>query len=281
MFTLGSWLSKVLSGTIKKHPINTHRHLWSSLEKMWISRHGILETIRQKRKEINDKINDLDPSSNPEDRSKISALSNQLVSIVPSTIRSVIKEKLTLIPKFKTEVRYLSPGFGAIHTNKLLMEISSEWTELQYGITILMRIRAGRYWTASSLAKIGLINERFKKKCPFCNRNDTPETVHHYVNICEFWDDDREKTLNDIKVYNAGAPPSGTGGRNGIPIKFISSIMGLDPLPVLNKSVQDMGNWAQSWFRTSDKDWVLDSTLKLVRFLQSTSPKRFKKLDFC
>jgi hypothetical protein len=138
-----------------------------------------------------------------------------------------------------------------------------------------MRIRAGRYWTSSLLAKIGLIDKRFKKKCPFCMRNDTPETVHHYVNICEFWDDDRETTLNDI-----GFPGNGRRRRSEDPIKFISSLMGLDPMPVMNKSVQDMGNWAQSWFRTSDKDWVLDSSLKLIRFLQGTSPKRFKKLDF-
>ena len=177
----------------------------------------------------------------------------------------------------ESEMRYVS-GFGASLSAGLLLRFGTERTELGYGITVLYRIRAGQYWTASRLAKAGMIASDFERHCPFCPvpRAAPPETVTHWILSCPAWEEQRKETIGAIREYGTHREAGMTDNAK----KFVCAIAGLDPNEMLGIPLIQMGNWMESWLCTADKEWNEEVVEKLTLFIGRTAHARFRQLTF-
>jgi hypothetical protein len=99
-------------------------------------------------------------------------------------------------PKTEREIEFFGEDGGSI-MKPTIQKFSIERPELNYGITILERMRAGSYWTGKKLAIIGKINQEFLNKCPFC-RAQKPENLHHYIAECSSWKNQRRDAFGNF-----------------------------------------------------------------------------------
>lgn len=277
-FTLASWLPMVLSGAISKHPDNTMRKLQSEVADTWLTKANLKRRMEEEWKGIQAKI-DAERSENRPDRDLIRTLEDKKDSVVPRMIRRVMANRCAPRPNEESanELRYES-GIGAGHSAGLLTKFGTERTERGYGVTILYRIRSGQYWTASRLARARLIIGDFRAHCPFCPilRTAPKETVAHWIFECPAWNDVREETLGTITTPKA----SSSAGLSETAKTFICSIAGLDPMLVVGKTVEMLGEWMLNWFAEELPNWNEEVMDKLTQFLARTSRARFEKLNF-
>lgn len=275
---LNTWLPKVLSGEIVKHPRNTRKPLPSEVAKRWMSKKKVHETISKEVEKLEEKIRAESVKRRP-DWTVIASKRKQIEEIVPTIIRRIMFGSCCWKPnpRSEAETRYDS-GFGATHSRLLLMKFGTERTDICYGITVLYRIRAGQYWTAQRLAKVRLIHADFEKHCPFCPvlRVAPPDTVAHWILDCPAWKEDREETLDTISAYGG----VGNRGLNETTRKFVCSITAQDPNSMIGIPLDQLGTWMMSWMATSDREWNEEALEMVVRFVGRTAPSRFNRLTF-
>ena len=65
------------------------------------------------------------------------------------------------------------------------------------GTPMLAAMRTGAMWTAEKAAYAKLIDRRWKKRCPCCNKK-VPETMAHMLLKCAKWRKERKKMTNKI-----------------------------------------------------------------------------------
>jgi hypothetical protein len=68
----------------------------------------------------------------------------------------------------------------------LLRDSSLDFPEYSKSLSWLMRIRVGGWSSCSRLARIGILDEQWKTRCPCCLVN-VPETLSHFLCECTRW----------------------------------------------------------------------------------------------
>lgn len=85
---------------------------------------------------------------------------------------------------------WLKQDCGVVKPNLDWLSFMLRFPRLRRGAFALGQILIGIFPTGKSLANIGLIEEKFKKVCIFCDR-DGEESIEHMLFVCSKWNDIR------------------------------------------------------------------------------------------
>jgi hypothetical protein len=165
----------------------------------------------------------------------------------------------------RREIEFFSEN-GGRKMKKLIQNFSIERPDLSYGIIVLIRMRAGSYWTGERLSIIKKINEEYLNVCPFCRMEKT-ENIFHYIAECNAWKSQRRKFFDSFVEINQ---------RN---VKIVS-------VPTLKLLSSLVGDEKDKWYdlipqRTNHfpNNQEIDNILEsLLNFLVHTSMERFNRL---
>jgi hypothetical protein len=131
-------------------------------------------------------------------------------------------------------------------------------------------MRTGCFFTATRLAQAGLIEEKYKEQCPFCNIHG-PETIEHLLLACKKWTGFRNDCLSDyIQDLVLGS--------NLVPIDPVTLPLSLKCL-LLGGSLTG-GHPAANWFPKDPvmvegrPDYSGFGCVKVAKFLQRVFPVR-------
>lgn len=261
-------------------------HLWwITRDQRWIDRIDLFRLVCDRQDMLRDKIEAIEKiprflrsDKNVED---LKRLRGKLENVIPTMIKSIANDVMGHKPNqsSKNEMRYVGKH-GAELTRSIVHGLSSTHTELAYGVTVLVRLRMARYWTAKRLAKVGLIEEEFGERCPFCDE-ETPETEAHMIFKCERWQHAYDEHLARLphplnKALIGLAPLSKV---------YIACLAGLDVVRIDGLCGDElMANRMMSTvLEGADeprKAWWVETAAALCRFLQVVSPSRFRALKF-
>ena len=157
---------------------------------------------------------------------KIARLNEALKNVVPGALRKAAKRLAFQTPsKYSVfEISYFA-GYGGLVMREKVWKMARSRPDIAYGVTILSRIRCGRYWTASRRARLGLIDIQWNGKCPMC-LEEYQEDVVHMMLTCKKWQRERDKTWHRVEeAYSATLEAVTTNGR-----LILSMILALPPL---------------------------------------------------
>jgi hypothetical protein len=172
--SLNSYISDVIKAKMAKI---TGTLDWPTTTKKWISRSNFTSNL----KEITGNPNSTIQNSNE----------FELRKALNKTFKNLQRSISLVTPREK----WFFSEEGGYKMKSIIQVMGLERPDLSYGITILMRMRTGSYWTAPRLAHMGMIDEDYKEICPFCLDN-VKETISHYIAECRAWNWER-KTIFD------------------------------------------------------------------------------------
>jgi len=162
---------------------------------------------------------------------------------------------------------------------------------LTTGVTALSKIRTGSFWTAKRLARIGYLPRRYISECPFCGMKNGGEDLVHFFLNCSAWQEERSIIWNDFeraKSLNNGATLHClvmymAGGHR---LKKNNNWIRINDDGLMK--VKDRSNDLESFVDnrlgcipgcySGREDIVECSCIRVIRFLQYASKKRYKML---
>lgn len=268
---LGGWYPRVVSGPVVKSRANRLKQLWSQVSERWRNRVKVTETIEKRVKELEKKLEEL-RNHKKRNKQEIAKVVLQIRNVVPDTIRLIMRQACRKGPNKDSvlEVRYGSDN-GAANTRDLVWQCMSQYTELAYGFTVLVRIRMGRYWTSPKLVRARLIDEVHLASCPFCGVGEEDEA--HIIFKCPEWQQQRSRTLLE------GVAKRGHRRRTRLETLgwTVVRLTGID---------HRCTEWCADdtivpkIVGPGQEKSVEDILIRLVTFLAAVSPRRFRQLPF-
>jgi hypothetical protein len=174
--TVRTWISALI-----EHPMTAARRTWVSGTKFWLARWGPKRAMVE------------------------AELLRKNVEYLPTEAWSKLVKKTTFT-RYKnrravtascTWKAYLEAGFsGSASQIMKNFGLNVRWA---HRFCTVLRMRTGFFWTGLRAAQAGLIDSKFKSRCPCCG-GSAPETIEHYLCDCPEWDEARSVLLESIEA---------------------------------------------------------------------------------
>ncbi|KAK4522225.1 hypothetical protein GAYE_HPEPCTG121G0104 [Galdieria yellowstonensis] len=145
------------------------------------------------------------------------------------TVQQVIHHKwLTTGKMTQTNTWQEYCKYALQNGSAMLRDSSLDFPEYSKSLSWLMRIRVGGWSSCSRLARIGILDEQWKTRCPCCLAN-VPETLSHLQ---------QERSVTLMLSRIAAAHPRNQS--NFQPVQLIAISMGLRALWLVKKKLHKL-----------------------------------------